>query len=114
MPWIWPGQVGYIGPNLGVGLHAASVAVLWVGLDAPFTLEIAGYGVITVCSAYVPARTTHRVVAPEGRILLLFIDPAGVPAVHVAVAMQRQGRALWPRSPAGGRPDRRVRTCQRP
>jgi AraC-like DNA-binding protein len=88
--WIRPGQVGYIGPDLGVGLHAASVAVLSVGLDAPFTLEVAGHGATIVRSAYAPARTPHRVVAPEGRILLLFIDPVGVPAVHAAAAMQRQ------------------------
>jgi AraC-like DNA-binding protein len=74
--WIRPGQLGYIGPDLGVDLHATPVAVLSIGLDVPFTLETAGHGATTVRSAYAPARTTHRVVAPEGRILLLLIDPA--------------------------------------
>jgi AraC-like DNA-binding protein len=87
--WIRPGKVGYIGPDLGVDLHATSVAVLSVGLDAPFTLETAGHGATTARSAYAPARTTHRVVAREGRILLLLIDPAGPPAVRVAAALQR-------------------------
>jgi AraC-like DNA-binding protein len=32
---------------------------------------------------------THRVVAPEGRILLLLIDPAATPAGRLAAAMQR-------------------------
>lgn len=89
MAWIRPGQLGYIGPDLGVDLHATPVAVLSIGLDAPFTLETAGHGATTVRSAYAPARTTHRVVAPEGRILLLLIDPAGTPAGRLAAAMQR-------------------------
>jgi hypothetical protein len=83
--WIRPGQLGYIGPDLGVDLHATPVAVLSIGLDAPFTLETAWNGATTVRSAYGPARTTHRVVAPEGQILLLLIDPAG----RLAAAMQR-------------------------
>lgn len=89
MAWIRPGQLGYIGPDLGVDLHATPVAVLSIGLDAPFTLETARHGATTVRSAYAPARTTHRVVAPEGRILLLLIDPAGTPAGRLAAAMQR-------------------------
>lgn len=88
MAWIRPGQLGYIGPDLGVDLHATPVAVLSIGLDAPFTLETAGHGATTVRSAYAPARTTHRVVAPEGRILLLLIDPAGTPAGRLAAAVR--------------------------
>jgi hypothetical protein len=83
--WIRPGQFGYIGPDPGVDLHATPVAVLSIGLDAPFTLETAGHGATTVRSAYAPARSTHRVVAAGGRILLLLIDPAG----RLAAAMQR-------------------------
>jgi AraC-like DNA-binding protein len=87
--WIRPGQVGYIGPDLGVDLHATSLAVLSVGLDAPFTLETPGHGAITARSAYAPARTTHRVVAPTSRILLLYIDSAGAPRIAMAAAMRR-------------------------
>lgn len=72
--WIRPGQAGYIGPDLGVDLHAASVGVLTVGLDAPFIVETPQHGAITARSFYAPARVPHRVVAPEGRILLLFSD----------------------------------------
>ncbi len=90
MAWIRPGQVGYIGPDLGVDLHATSVGVLTVGLDAPFTLHTAAHGTVTARSAFAPARTPHRVVAPEGRILLLFLDSADLPGGHLAAAMQRQ------------------------
>lgn len=76
MAWIRPGQAAYIGPDLGVDLHAASVGVLTVGLDAPLVLETADHGTIVTRSAYAPARTPHRAVASEGRILLLFADSA--------------------------------------
>lgn len=70
--WIRPGQAGYIGPDLGVDLHAASVGVLTVGLDAPFVVETPQHGAVRARSFYAPARVRHRVIAPEGRILLLF------------------------------------------
>jgi AraC-like DNA-binding protein len=92
--WILPGQAGYIGPDLGVDLHAASVGVLTVGLDAPFVVETAHHGAIRTRSVYAPARAQHRVIAPEGRILLLFNDSGacaydGEPRTS-ADAMQRQ------------------------
>jgi AraC-like DNA-binding protein len=74
--WLRPGQVCYIGPDLGVDLHAASVGVLTVGLDAPFAVETPDHGVIRTRSVYAPARVQHRVIAPEGRILLLFTASA--------------------------------------
>jgi AraC-like DNA-binding protein len=87
--WVRPGQVGYIGPDLGVDLHASAVAVLTIGLDAPFALETPRHGTVTARSAFAPARAAHRVVSAEGRILLLFVDSAGAPGVSVAPAMQR-------------------------
>ncbi|MFI6432449.1 helix-turn-helix domain-containing protein [Rhodococcus oryzae] len=82
-----PGHAGYIGPELGVDPHSPSVAVLSVGLDGPFVLETATHGDIRTGSSFAPARTAHRVVAPDEWILLLFIDPAGVPAVGIAEEM---------------------------
>ena len=91
LAWIRPGQVGYVGPDLGVGMHGAAVGVLTVGLDAPVTLETPGHGKATARSVYAPARVPHRVVAPEGcRILLLFIDSTDAPADRMAAAMQRR------------------------
>lgn len=72
--WLGAGQAGYVGPDLGVDLHAASVDVLTVGLDAPFVVETPDHGAIRARSFYAPARAQHRVVAPEGRVLLLFTD----------------------------------------
>ncbi|MEV0492814.1 AraC family transcriptional regulator [Streptomyces atratus] len=70
-------------------MHATSVGVLTIGLDAPLVLETAEHGATTTRSAYAPARTPHRVVAPEGRILLLFTDSADAPAGRAAAAMRR-------------------------
>ncbi len=87
MVWLRPGHVGYIGPELGVDLHSVSVAVLSVGLDGPFVLETAAHGQIRALSSFAPARASHRVVAPERWILLLFVDPAGTPATGIAGEM---------------------------
>jgi AraC-like DNA-binding protein len=75
--WIRAGQAGYIGPDLGVDLHSASVGVLTIGLDAPLVVETGAHGTLVTRSVYAPARAAHRVVASEGRILLLFSDSDG-------------------------------------
>src|SRR5947199_1817814 len=87
--WILREHVCYIGPDLGVDVHDAAVAVLSIGLDAPFTLETNGHGAVTARSAFVPARALHRVIAPTGRILLLFIEPARTHTEFVGAAMGR-------------------------
>jgi AraC-like DNA-binding protein len=87
--WIRRDHVCYIGPDLGVEIHQAAVAVLSVGLDAPLTIETPGHGAITAHSSYVPGRTFHRVIAPRGRILLLFIAPSREQTEFVATAMRR-------------------------
>jgi AraC-like DNA-binding protein len=95
MAWIRPGQVGYIGPDLGVGIHGAAVGVLTLGLDAPVTLETPEHGKITARSVYAPSRVAHRVLAPAGcRILLLFADSADAPSDRMAAAMQRHVGAI--------------------
>ncbi|MBS2553929.1 helix-turn-helix transcriptional regulator [Catenulispora sp. NL8] len=83
--WLRPGQCGYVGPDLGVDLHAASIGVLTVGLDAPFVLETPEHGAIRTRSVYAPGRARHRVISPEGRILLLFTDPSAAVAMRLQV-----------------------------
>ena len=100
MAWLRPGQAGYIGPDLGVDLHAASVGVLTVGLDAPFVVETREHGVIRTRSVYAPARTPHRVIAPEGRILLLFTD-SSAPSYDGASAVRSSGPATGMRRHIG-------------
>ncbi|MBF6468077.1 helix-turn-helix transcriptional regulator [Nocardia beijingensis] len=84
--WARPGHIGYIGPDLGVEPHSPSVAMLSVGLDAPLVLYTAD-GPVRTGSSFAPARTTQRIVATEGWILALFVDPSGVPATAIADEM---------------------------
>lgn len=86
--WVRPGHIGYVGPDLGTIPHAPSVAMLSVGLDAPLLLHTA-HGPVRTRSCFAPARTTQRIVANEGWILALFIDPAGAPATMIADEMTR-------------------------
>ncbi|MEY9926198.1 AraC-like DNA-binding protein [Catenulispora sp. GP43] len=92
--WIRPGQAGYVGPDLGVDLHSASVGVLTVGLDAPFVVETPEYGVIRTRSVYAPARAQHRVIAPEGRILLLFTENGSATAMRHRIGPYGLGHVL--------------------
>jgi AraC-like DNA-binding protein len=86
--WIRRDHVCYIGPDLGVDMHEAAVAVLSIGIDGPLRLETDGHGEFAVRSAFVRARTSHRVIAPEGRIALLFIEPSRTQTEFVAAAMR--------------------------
>jgi AraC-like DNA-binding protein len=92
--WIRPGQAGYIGPDLGVDLHSASVGVLTVGLDAPFVVETPEHGAIRTRSVYAPARAQHRVIAPEGRILLLFTENGMASAMRQRIGPYGLGHRL--------------------
>jgi AraC-like DNA-binding protein len=79
--WIRPGQLGYIGPDLEVDLHATPVAVLSIGLDAPFTLMTARHGA-TQCAARTrpPERPTVWSHPKVGSCCCSSIPPARPPA----------------------------------
>ncbi|MFI6866012.1 helix-turn-helix domain-containing protein [Nocardia sp. NPDC050406] len=87
LAWMRPGHIGYIGPDLGVEPHSPSVAMLGIGLDAPLVLHTEAHGEIHTRSFFSPARTTQRLVATDGWILALFVEPAGAPATAIADEM---------------------------
>lgn len=67
----------YVGPALDLDAVSSSVGYLAVALDEPFLLRSAEHGTVRARSAWMPARSTHRRFHPgEGRLLLLFPDPA--------------------------------------
>ncbi|MEV0548444.1 AraC family transcriptional regulator [Nocardia salmonicida] len=84
--WARRGHIGYVGPDLGVDAHSPPVAMLTVGLDGPLILHTAR-GTIRTGSCFAPARTAQRVVATEGWILTLFVDPSSAPATMIADEM---------------------------
>lgn len=74
--WLWPGQVIYVGPALGVGAHFGSVACLAVGLDGPFTVQREQRPGLTARSALVASRLEHELLAYGGRMLFCYLDPS--------------------------------------
>ncbi|MEV0298312.1 AraC family transcriptional regulator [Nocardia sp. NPDC050710] len=81
--WMRPWHAGYIGPDLGVGMHATSIACLGLSLDEPFAVDTAEDETIVARSIFVPARVPHRIVS-EGRIALLFTEPGSAAIAGIA------------------------------
>lgn len=72
--WMRPRHAGYLGPDLGVGMHATAIACLGLSLDGSFTVETEDYGTLVTRSVFVQARVRHRIVS-AGRIALVFAEP---------------------------------------
>lgn len=73
--WLWSGHAAYRGPSLQLDTHSGSVDCFALGLDAPFTLR-AGGAERRSSSAVIPARTSHQVVAGDGRMMFFYVDPS--------------------------------------
>lgn len=86
--WIKPRHVGYIGPELDVGMHETPIASFGVGLDGPFAFETAGHGEITARSVFTPSRVRHRIVT-DGWIMLVAAEPGSSAAVALSGSMRR-------------------------
>jgi AraC-like DNA-binding protein len=73
--WVRLGRAAYLGPSLRLREHSGSVHCFALGVDAPFTIHVAGAGVRRARTALIPARTRHRLVAEHGRMLFAYVDP---------------------------------------
>lgn len=82
--WLWPGQVLYSGPALGLQPHSGSVWCLAVGIDAPLTVDVGGRQIRTR-TALIPPRVTHHLVM-TGPLVSCYLDPAS----HRTVACRQQ------------------------
>lgn len=71
--WLWPGHAAYLGPSLRLDHHSGSVHCFVLGVDDSFTVHAEG-NVPRARSAFVPARTRHRIVG-DGRMLFFYLDP---------------------------------------
>ena len=74
--WLWSGHAAYVGPSLRLDTHSGSVDCFALGLDAPFTLRSGGAVERRARSALIPARTSHQVLAGDGRMMFFYVDPS--------------------------------------
>ncbi|WP_395307607.1 helix-turn-helix domain-containing protein [Mycobacterium sp. AMU20-3851] len=72
--WLWPGQVLYSGPALGLQPHSGSVWCLVVGVQAPLTVQV-GEHRIAARTALIPPRLTHHLTM-TGPLVSCYLDPA--------------------------------------
>ncbi len=83
-----PDHAGYLGPDLGVGMHATPLAVLGLGVTAPFRLELPGNREIVTRSSFAPARAPHRIMS-DGWIGLILAEPGTAAAITLRDSMTR-------------------------
>jgi AraC-like DNA-binding protein len=106
----WGSGALYVGPAFGLSAHRNAVAVLALGLDAPF--EVANdpaepaKGYRRCRSVLIPPNTLHHLASTRGNMAFLYLDPHGPELRQLAGkarAPQRLVRCL--RDLAAGRSD---------
>ena len=77
------GHALFVGRVSDTSVHAHYAVQLTLALDGPFQLRTEA-GSQACSAATIPSRAPHAVRAPEGRILLLYLDPTANPGEQVA------------------------------
>ncbi|MGV0741736.1 helix-turn-helix domain-containing protein [Mycolicibacterium sp. XJ870] len=72
--WLWPGQVLYSGPSLGLQPHSGSVWCLAVGIDGSLTVDVDGHRIVAR-TVLIPPRLTHHL-SMTGPLVSCYLDPA--------------------------------------
>jgi AraC-like DNA-binding protein len=74
----WGARALYLGPALGLSPHRNAVAVLGIGLDAPFDVAIdptnVSVGNRRCRTVLIPPNTLHHLVGTVGRFAFLYVD----------------------------------------
>lgn len=83
-------QALFVGRVSDTSVHAHYWVQLALGLDAPFQLCTEA-GSEECGAAVIPPRARHAVKAPEGNVLLLYLDPTVRPGERVAASCKGQG-----------------------
>lgn len=77
--WAWGARVLYVGPTLNLSAHRNAVAVLAMGLDAPFEVAEApgdpAGGWRSVRSWLIAPDALHHLRSDGGRMAFLYVDP---------------------------------------
>lgn len=97
---LWGARALYLGPALGLSAHRNAVAVLAVGLDAPFGVardpSNSDFGYRTCWSAVIPPNTTHHLQTAPGTMAFLYLDPLSADLADLfARARDRDRRAAY-------------------
>jgi AraC-like DNA-binding protein len=80
---LWGARAAYVGPALHLAAHTNAVAVLALGLGAPFRLTTFAPGgeprtpLAGTRVALVPPRTRHRLDPGRGPLAFVYLDPLG-------------------------------------
>jgi AraC-like DNA-binding protein len=84
----WGARALYLGPALNLTPHRNAVAVLAVGIDAPFSVannpSDASFGYRSCRSVFIPPNTLHHLMGTSGRMGFLYVD-----------ARSRDRQLLW-------------------
>lgn len=80
----------FVGRVSDTSIHAHYSVQLTLALDSPFQLRTDA-GSEECSAAIVPSRAPHAVRAPNGRVLLLYLDPTGTPGEQVAASCRGKG-----------------------
>lgn len=76
--WAWGARVLYVGEALGLSPHRNAVAVLAVGVDAPFGVAASptkpSRGYRTCRTAVIPPNTLHHLAHTVGTMAFLYVD----------------------------------------
>ncbi|WP_280383795.1 helix-turn-helix transcriptional regulator [Nocardia wallacei] len=92
--WLWAGHAAYLGPSFHLDTHSTPVHCFALGVDGPFTVTTPDGGARRRRSVLVPARTTHRIEAGDGRMLFFYVDPRSVHADRLRSAMTDTSEAI--------------------
>lgn len=97
---LWGARALYLGPALGLSAHRNAVAVLAVGLDAPFgvardpSAPECGYRMCR--SAVIPPNTLHHLQTTSGATAFLYLDPLSADLAGLFARVRaRDGRAAY-------------------
>ncbi|WP_338865082.1 AraC family transcriptional regulator [Myxococcus stipitatus] len=84
----------YVGPSLRLAPHRNAVACVALGLEQPFKLS-AGGPPYEARSALIPPNTLHQLMAGEGRMAFLYLDPVEGIAMGGPSWRQRSRSGVW-------------------
>lgn len=92
--WLWSGHAAYVGPSLQLDTHSGSVDCFALGLDTPFTVRSGDAVERRARSALIPARTSHQVVAGDGRMMFFYVDPGSAGSGNLLGQMMDRTRMI--------------------